>query len=65
MVLIEGLKRAGAHLTREKFIDAIETITDYDLGIANKVSFSPTDHQGLERVYFTKIQGSRFILLNN
>jgi len=65
IVLVEGLKRAGVYLTREKFIDAIETITDFDLGIANKVSFSSTDHQGLERVYFTKIQNNRFVLLNN
>jgi len=62
---VEGLKRAGVRLTREKFINAIETITNYDLGIANKLSFSPEDHQGLDRVYFTKIQGNRFILLNN
>ena len=65
IILVEGLKRAGAYLTREKFINAIETITDFDLGIANKVSFSPTDHQGLERVYFTQIQGNRFVLLDN
>ena len=65
IVLVEGLKRAGVYLTREKFIDAIETITDFDLGIANKVSFSSTDHQGLERVYFTKIQGGQFVLLDN
>jgi len=65
IVLVEGLKRAGVRLTREKFINAIETITNYDLGIANKLSFSPEDHQGLDRVYFTKIQGNRFILLNN
>jgi len=65
IVLVDGLKRAGVYLTREKFIDAIETITDFDLGIANKVSFSSTDHQGLERVYFTKIQNNRFVLLNN
>lgn len=65
MVLVEGLRRAGVGLNREKFIDAIETITDYDLGIANRLSFSPSDHQGLERVYFTKIHENRFVLLND
>jgi ABC-type branched-subunit amino acid transport system substrate-binding protein len=60
-VLVEGLKRAGRDLNRESFIRAIESIRDYDLGIANALSFSPYDHQGLERVYFTRIEGGRFV----
>ncbi len=55
-VLAEALKRAGRNLNRERFLDAIESIKDYDLGIANTLSFSPTDHQGLEKVYYTRIQ---------
>ena len=54
-VLVEALKRAGRELNREGFIDAIESIQNYDLGIANTLSFSPTDHQGLEKVYYTRI----------
>ncbi len=62
-VLVEGLRRAGRDLNREAFIRAIESIRDYDLGIANPLSFSPFDHQGLERVYFTRIEGGRFVLI--
>ncbi len=64
-VLVEALRRAGKDLNREQFINAIESIQNYDLGIANTLSFSPTDHQGLERVYFTQIQSGKIILLTD
>ena len=54
-VLVEGLKRAGPDITREKFIRAIESMKAYDPGISNPLSFGYKDHQGLDRVYFTKI----------
>ena len=37
-------------------MNALESIQDYDPGIANTLSFSPTDHQGLDQVYFTRIE---------
>jgi len=64
-VLVEGLKRAGRDLDRETFIDAIETIRQLDLGIANPLSFNSQDHQGLERVYFTYLKNGKFVWLNN
>ena len=54
-VLVEGLERAGRNLTRERFIEAVESIRNFSLGIANTLTFGPDDHQGFERVYFTKI----------
>ena len=64
-VLVEGLERAGRDLNREKFINAIESIQELDLGIANLLSFSPGDHQGLERVYFTHLQDGKFVWRNH
>ena len=64
-VLVEGLERAGRQLNRETFIDAIESIHELDLGIANLLSFSPSDHQGLERVYFTHLQDGKFVWRNH
>ena len=63
-VLVEGLRRTGADLTRERFITALESIQNYDLGIDNALSFSPQDHQGLDRVYYTHFQDGRFTLFN-
>ena len=62
-VLVEGLRTAGRKLNREKFIDSIDSIQNYSLGIANTVTFGPDDHQGLERVYFTQIKDGKFIML--
>ncbi|WP_035243677.1 ABC transporter substrate-binding protein [Desulfonatronovibrio hydrogenovorans] len=64
-VLVEGLERAGRNLNRERFIDAIESIQNYSLGIANTLSFSPDNHQGLSRVYFTIIYDGRLALLTD
>jgi branched-chain amino acid transport system substrate-binding protein len=62
-VMVEGLKRAGPDLTRENFINAIETIENYSLGIANPLNFNARDHQGLEKVYFTQIRGGKLELV--
>jgi branched-chain amino acid transport system substrate-binding protein len=62
-VLVEGLIRAGRDLHRETFIDAIGSIQDHSLGIANTLTFTPDDHQGLERVYFTQIRDGKFVLI--
>ena len=62
-VLVEGLKKAGTDITREKFIEAIESINDFDLGILNRLSFGKNDYQGLDRVYFTKIKNGELILI--
>lgn len=63
-VLVEGLHRAGRNLDRQRFVEAIESIRNFDIGIANRLSFSATDHQGLERVYFTRIEAGRFELID-
>lgn len=64
-VLVEGLKRAGPQLDRERFIEAVESIRDFSLGLANTLGYAPGDHQGLERVYFTKLEKGRFVLVTD
>ena len=64
-VLVEGLRRAGRDLTREGFIRALESIHNYSLGIANPLSFNSNDHQGLERVYFTRIQDGELVMISD
>jgi len=58
-VLVEGIRRAGPELDRERFIDAIESIEHLDLGIDNPLSFSAMDHQGLDGVYITQYHDGR------
>ena len=60
---MEGLKRAGEKITREGFIQAIESIHQFDLGILNPLSFGKDDYQGLDRVYFTRITQGEPVLI--
>jgi len=53
-VLVEGLRRAGNDLTREKFINAMETMRDIDFG-GFYVTFTPANHNGSKFVELTVI----------
>jgi ABC-type branched-subunit amino acid transport system substrate-binding protein len=59
-ILVEGLRRTGPEPTRERFLDAIESIRDLDLGRGTTVTFGPMDHQGMDYVSFTRLEGGRF-----
>jgi ABC-type branched-subunit amino acid transport system substrate-binding protein len=58
MVMVEGLQRAGKEPTREKFIEAIESMNDVDIGLGPTahIQFGPRDHKGLGRVYPTVVR---------
>ncbi len=43
--MVEGLKRAGKDLTREKLLAALESMSNVDLG-EFVISFSPSNHSG-------------------
>jgi ABC-type branched-subunit amino acid transport system substrate-binding protein len=59
--MVEGLRRAGKELTREKLIAALENMNNVDLGDF-VVSFSPTNHSGSKYVDLTMIgRGGKFI----
>lgn len=64
-VLVEGLTRAGRDLTRERFIQAIESIQDFPLLPDTRLSFGPNDHQGLDQVYFTRLVDGNFVLMKD
>lgn len=63
-VLVEALRRVGRNLTREGFLRAVESLTDFAIGPDVRLSFGPADHQGLDTVYFTVLRGGRFVLLD-
>ncbi len=53
-VFVEGLKRAGKELTRDKLITALETMNNVDIGGFN-VNFTPKSHSGSSYVDLTMI----------
>jgi ABC-type branched-subunit amino acid transport system substrate-binding protein len=60
-VMVEGLKRAGKDLSREKLITALEGMNNVDIGDF-VVSFSPTNHSGSKYVDLTMIgRGGKFL----
>jgi ABC-type branched-subunit amino acid transport system substrate-binding protein len=56
-VFVEGLKRAGRDLTREKFSGALESMGSYDLG-GFTINYSPASHIGSKFVEMTIINSS-------
>lgn len=53
-VFVEGLRRAGKNLTRDKFLAAMESMDRADMG-GYLVSFSPNNHNGSDHVDLTVI----------
>ena len=60
-VIVEGLRRAGPRLTRHGFRQGLESLRDYDLGIGAPLSFGANRHQGLDSVYFTRVENDRWV----
>lgn len=60
-LVVEGLRRAGRDLTRERLVDALESLRDWDAGgIMPPVSFSPTDHHAQPAGFVCTLAGGRF-----
>ncbi len=67
MVIVEGLKRAGKNPTREKFIEALESMNGVDIGLGPtaRLEFSPHRHKGLDRVYPTVVRAGKPEVFSN
>ncbi len=60
-VLVEGLRRAGKDPTREKFVAAMESMSNYEIG-GFAVRFSPENHNGSQFVDLSMIgRDAKFI----
>jgi branched-chain amino acid transport system substrate-binding protein len=60
-VIVEALRRAGPNLTRPGLRTALESMQNVDLGIGAPLTFTPERHQGLDNVYFTRVQQGRWV----
>jgi branched-chain amino acid transport system substrate-binding protein len=57
---LEGLRRAGPTLTRDKFVSAMETIRNWDGDVVRGVTFGPERRQGVARIYIVKTEGGQY-----
>jgi len=65
-LVVEGLERAGADLTREHFLDAMDSIRDWDSGgILPPVSFSAADHHAQDAGFICELKDGRFLALSD
>ena len=60
-VVVEALRRAGPNPTRASLRAALESLRGFDLGIGQPLEFGPQRHQGLDSVYFTRVEGERWV----
>jgi len=55
-VLVEGLKRAGKNLTRERLINGLETLNKWDSGAFPPITYNSKDHAGTESVILVQVK---------
>ncbi len=57
-IFIEALRRCDKEINTERVVDALESIRDFDLGLGAKISFGPSEHQALHKVWGTQLTES-------
>jgi branched-chain amino acid transport system substrate-binding protein len=66
MVLVDGLQGAGPDLTRSRFIHALETFKNKDIGLGDlKLTFSSSRHKGSSTVYPTVVKDRKVTSLTD
>jgi len=65
-LVVEGLQRAGRDLTRDSFLDAMESIRDWDSGgIMPPVNFSADNHHAQTAGFICELEDGRFKALSD
>jgi len=61
-LLVEGLRRAGRDLTRERFIEAMETIRGFTAGgLTPPFGYTRTDHSGIRMLAIVEAQRGKWV----
>ena len=55
-VFLEGLKRAGPQLTQKGFMQALESMKDFQTGLTLPTTFTATDHEGNQSAKVVEIE---------
>ena len=64
-IFIEGLKRAGRDLSREKLITALEGLYEYDTGVTPSITFGPNRRVGAMGAYVLSIDPAKREFVSN
>ena len=65
-LVVAGMERAGRGLTRERFIEAMESIVNWDAGgVLPNVSFSAANHHAQRAGFICEMQGGRLVAVTD
>ena len=64
-ILVEGLKRAGKNLNRQRLINALENLKNWDSGFFPPITFGRDDHAGVESVMLLQLQGGKQVEISD
>ena len=65
-LVVSGVERAGRDVTRERFIDAMESLTNWDAGgVMPEVSFSSANHHAQRAGFICEMQDGRLVALTD
>jgi branched-chain amino acid transport system substrate-binding protein len=56
---VEGLRRAGPDLDREKLVTAMESLKSWSGGISNDITFGPDIRQGQKSIFVARCEGGQ------
>jgi hypothetical protein len=66
ILAVEGLKRAGRNLTREAFVEAMETLKDYvPEKLTAPITFGPIRRHGANAVRFMRAEKGNLVPLQS
>ncbi|MGH2373708.1 MAG: ABC transporter substrate-binding protein [bacterium] len=57
---LEGLRRTGPQLTKDRLVAAMETIKNWDGEVIRQVTFGPDQHQGTNRFFMVKVENKQY-----
>lgn len=63
-LVVKALEIVGRDLTRQNFIEALESIDDYTDPWGYQLSFSPDNHNGLKVTGLSQVQNARWVQLD-
>ena len=61
-LVVEGLRRTGPELTREAFVQSLESLRNWTGGLLPPISYTPEDHRGLIGLAFQRAIAGRWVL---
>ncbi len=62
---LEGIRRAGPNLTKDRLVTAMETIKNWDGEIIRGVTFTPKSRQGINRLFMVRSERGQYTKLTD